>query len=93
MFWSCHLCKAETKPSVSERSSGQKQSDIQNSIEVSENQWANSQEPEPSLSNTETPKTPEKGERKVKLTIDGQEFDVTLYDTSAANVLYDMLPP
>ena len=28
----------------------------------------------------------------MKLIIDGQEFDVTLYDTPAANALYDMLP-
>lgn len=76
-------------PPVSEQSSGQEQSDIQNSTEVLENQSANSQEPESSSSNTETPET---GERKMKLTIDGQEFDVTLYDTPAANALYDMLP-
>lgn len=28
----------------------------------------------------------------MKLTIDEQEFDVTLYDIPAANALYDMLP-
>lgn len=99
LFLSVLLCfglaacaEQKTTPSVSEQSSGQEQSDIQNSTEVSENQWANSQEPEPSSSNTETPETSEKGERKVKLTIGGQEFDVTLYDTPAANALYDMLP-
>ena len=99
LFFSVLLCfglaacvEQKTTPSVSEQSSGQEQSDIQNRTEVSENQWANSQEPEPSSSNTETPETPEKGERKVKLTIGGQEFDVTLYDTPAANALYDMLP-
>lgn len=32
------------------------------------------------------------GERKVKLTVNGKEFDVSLYDTPAANALYDMLP-
>lgn len=47
------------------------------------------QEPESSASNIETSET---GERKVKLTIDGQDFDVTLYDTPAAHALYDMLP-
>ena len=31
-------------------------------------------------------------ERKVKMTIDGQEISVTLYDTPAADALYDMLP-
>lgn len=99
LFLSVLLCfglaacaEQKTTPSVSEQSSGQEQSDIQNSSEVSENQSNNSQEPELSSSNTETPETSETGERKVKLTIDGQEFDVTLYDTPAANALYDMLP-
>ena len=67
------------------------QSDTQNSTEVSENQSANSQELESSNS-TETSGTPETGARKIKLAIDGQEFDVTLYHTPAANALYDMLP-
>ena len=31
-------------------------------------------------------------ERKLKLTVDGQEWSITLYDTPAANALYDMLP-
>lgn len=47
------------------------------------------QRQESSSGNTETLKT---GERKAKIIIDGQEFDVTLYDTPAANALYDMLP-
>lgn len=79
-------------PPVSEQSSKQEQTDIQTGTEISENESNNSQEPEPSSSNTETPVTSETGERKVKLIIDGQEFDVTLYDTPAANALYDMLP-
>lgn len=99
LFLSVLLCfglaacaEQKTTPSVSEQSSRQEQSDIQSNPEVSENQSANSQEPEPSSSNAETLETPETGERKVKLTIDGQEFDVTLYDTPAANSLYNMLP-
>lgn len=79
-------------PPVSEQSSQQEQSDIPNNTEVSESQTTNSQEPESSSSNIETSETPETGERKVKLIIDGQGFDVTLYDTPAANALYDMLP-
>lgn len=82
----------KTTPPVSEKSSGQEQSDIQNNNDSLETQSANSQEPDSEADNTETPATPETGERKVKLTIDGQEFDVTLYDTPAANALYDMLP-
>ena len=31
-------------------------------------------------------------ERKLKLTVDGQKVSITLYDTPAANALYDMLP-
>lgn len=31
-------------------------------------------------------------ERKLKLTVGGQEIRITLYDTPAANALYDMLP-
>ncbi len=31
-------------------------------------------------------------ERKLKLTVDGQEISITLFDTPAANALYDMLP-
>ena len=98
LFLSVLLCftiaacaEQKTKPPVSEQSSGQEQSDTQNSTEVSENQSANSQELESSNS-TETSGTPETGARKIKLAIDGQEFDVTLYHTPAANALYDMLP-
>lgn len=82
----------KTTPPVSEQSLQQEQSDIITSTEISENHFVNSQEPISSSSNAETSKTPETGERKVKLTIDGQEFDVTLYDTPTANALYDMLP-
>ena len=92
LCFSLAACAAqETTPPVSEQSSRQEQPNIPNNTEVSENPSANSQEPE-SSSNTETPGNPETGERKVKLTIGGQEFDVTLYDTPAANALYDMLP-
>ncbi|MGI5896396.1 MAG: cyclophilin-like fold protein [Oscillospiraceae bacterium] len=76
-------------PLVSEQSSQQEQSYIQNNTEILENQSTNSQELESLSSNIETPET---GERKLKLTINGQEFDVTLYNTPAANALYDMLP-
>lgn len=82
----------EPTPPVSAQSFKQEQSDIQTSTEISKNQSVNSQEPASSSGNAETSETPEAGERKVKLIIDGQEFDVTLYDTPAANALYDMLP-
>lgn len=99
LFLSVLLClglaacaEQKTSSSVSEQGSGQEQPNIQNSTDVSENQSDNSQEPESSSNNTETTETPETGERKVKVTIDGREFDATLYDTPAANALYDMLP-
>ncbi len=34
----------------------------------------------------------ENTERKLKMTVNGQEVVITLYDTPAANALYDMLP-
>lgn len=34
----------------------------------------------------------ENEERKLKMTIDGQEISISLYDTPAANALYEMLP-
>lgn len=34
----------------------------------------------------------ENGERKLKLTLDGEQIDITLYDTPTANALYEMLP-
>ena len=73
LFLSVLLCftiaacaEQKTKPPVSEQSSGQEQSDTQNSTEVSENQSANSQELESSNS-TETSGTPETGARKIKI--------------------------
>ena len=79
----------QTAPPAFGQSSRQEQPDIQNNAGSSESQSTNAQGPEPSSGNTEISET---GERKVKLTIDGQAFDVTLYDTPAANALYDMLP-
>lgn len=83
------LAACETRlvaPPVSEQSSQQEQSDIQNNTEVSENESINLQEPESYSSNTET------GERKLKLTINEHDLPVTIYNTPAANALYDMLP-
>ncbi|MGN0634479.1 MAG: cyclophilin-like fold protein [Oscillospiraceae bacterium] len=40
----------------------------------------------------EEPSETKNSERKLKMIIDGQELDVTLYDTPAANALYEMLP-
>ncbi|MCU6761548.1 Uncharacterized conserved protein [uncultured Roseburia sp.] len=75
--------------SVSRHSSQQEQSEIQNNAEASENKSADSQASTSSPGNV---KTPQSGEKKLKLAINGQEFDVTLYDTPAANTLYNMLP-
>lgn len=42
--------------------------------------------------NKEAPSDMEHSERNLKMIVNGQEFEVTLYDTPAANALYDMLP-
>lgn len=72
LFLSVRLCfgltacaEQKATPSVSEQSSQQEQSNIQNSNEVLENLSANSQDQESSSGNTETPET---GELKAKLT-------------------------
>lgn len=79
----------QATPPVSEESSYQEQSDIQNRNDISDTQLNQYQETEFSHDNTETSET---GNHKVKLIIDGQELSVTLYDTPAANALYDTLP-
>lgn len=76
-------------PPVTNQSSEQQQSDTQSHVDNSANKIMDSQASESSLTDAEAPET---GEQKLKLTIDGQAFDVTLYDTPAANALYDMLP-
>ena len=76
-------------PLASESTAQQEPPTIQNSAEASESRSTSSQAMGPSSSNATAPET---GEKKLKLTINGQEFDVTLYDTPAANALYDMLP-
>ena len=96
LFFSVLLCFGLTVcvvqkvvPSVSQQSSQQEHFNIQNNSGVLENQSTNPQVQDFTSSDTETPET---GVRKAKLIIDGQEFDVTLYNTPAANALYDMLP-
>lgn len=79
----------ETAPSVSEQSSVLEQSDNSDNADRLENQSSETEVQESSENNTDKA---EKGEKKLKLVIEGQEFDVTLYDTPAANSLYDMLP-
>lgn len=75
-------------PTASVQESRQEQSDMQSNVST-DAQSTNSQETKSSSENTETS---EREEQKVKLIIDGQEFQVTLYDTPAANALYNMLP-
>lgn len=79
----------ETAPSVSEQSSVLEQSDNSDNEDILESQSSEAEVQESSENNTDEA---EKGEQKLKLVIEGQEFDVTLYDTPAANSLYDMLP-
>ena len=72
--------------SVPESSSRPPQPDTQSNSVASEAASADSQTAESSADNAEA------GGKKAKLTINGQEFVVTLYDTPAANALYEMLP-
>ena len=69
--------------------SQQEESDTPNSAEVEKSPSTDLQEPQSTSEDTEAP---ESQERKLKMTVDGQELDVTLYDTPAANALYDLLP-
>lgn len=82
----------KTEPSDFEQSLQHEQTDGQTGTQTSEKQTADLTEPESASINAETAELTEAGERKVKLTIEGQKFDVTLYDNPAANALYDMLP-
>lgn len=79
----------KAQPIVSEERSEQEQAPPQSDTDNPEIQETDSQTQESSPSNTRTLET---GEQKLKLVIEGQVFDVTLYDTPAANSLYDMLP-
>ncbi|WP_195976235.1 cyclophilin-like fold protein [Hydrogeniiclostridium mannosilyticum] len=79
----------QAAPSVSEQSSSQEQYSIQSPADSSAEEAAGSQASESSSVSTDAPAATE---RKLKMTIDGQEILITLYDTPAANALYDMLP-
>ena len=82
-------CAAQRTPPDSMQDAQQEPADRQCGFETPEDQPADGQQPEPALDDAETPETET---RKVKLIIDGQAFDVTLYDTPAAQALYEMLP-
>lgn len=69
--------------------SQQEESDTPSSVEVEKSPSTDLQEPQSDAEDTEAP---ESQGRKLKMTVDGQELDVTLYDTPAANALYDLLP-
>lgn len=89
-YFSLAACTEQKAPPIApEQNSEQEQTPPQSDTDAPELQPTDSQTQESSPSNTGTLET---GERKLKLVIDGQEFDVTLYDTPAANALYDMLP-
>lgn len=69
--------------------SQQEESDTQSGAKIEKNQSTDLQELQ---SDSEDTEAPESQERKLKMLVDEQELDVTLYDTPAANALYDMLP-
>lgn len=57
------------------------------SAEMAINEWLNNLGFVVAETNSESVK-----ERKLRMIVDGQEISITLYDTPAANALYDMLP-
>lgn len=69
--------------------SQQEESDTQSGAIIEKSQSTDLQELQ---SDSEDTEAPESQERKLKMLVDEQELDVTLYDTPAANALYDMLP-
>ena len=78
----------ETPQTSSQPNTNQEQSDITtDDISSSGNTQTDTAEGEATVS-SEAEATLE---RKLKLTVDGQEISITLYDTPAANALYDML--
>ena len=81
-------CTGQQAPQTSlQPSANQKQSNTEiNDLNSSDDTQRNTAESEPAFSEIEA-KT-----RKLQLTIDGQEIDITLYNTPAANALYDLLP-
>ena len=78
-----------TDAASTSKDSHQEEPDTQSSTEVEKSQSTNLQELQ---SDSEDTEAPESQERKLKMLVDEQELDVTLYDTPAANALYDMLP-
>ena len=93
LFLSALLCfgfaacaDRQAAASVPESSSRPPQPDTQSNSVASEAASADSQTAESSADNAEA------GGKKAKLTINGREFAVTLYDTPAANALYELLP-
>jgi hypothetical protein len=60
---------------------------VGDSAETAINKWLDNLGFVVAESNSESVK-----ERKLRMIVDGQEISITLYDTPAANALYDMLP-
>ena len=85
-FGSAACADRQAAASVPESSSRPAQPDTQSGSAASEAASADSQTAESSADNAEA------GGKKAKLTINEQEFAVTLYDTPAANALYELLP-
>ena len=96
IFFSILLClslaacaEQNIPPTVSEERPVQEELNTQSFANNSSDEANNSQAHEASETNMEMS---EMTKRKLKMTIDGQEILITLYDTPAANALYNMLP-
>ena len=62
------------------------------SIAPTETTTASNESPEPSGEDATEPVETAPTERKLKMTVDGQEISIILYDTPTANALYEALP-
>ena len=62
------------------------------SIAPTETPTASYESTEPSSETATEPVETASAERKIKMTVDGQEISIVLYDTPTANALYEALP-
>lgn len=84
LFCLCFSACGEQKGLAASESPAQMPSETQNNTETLYSKEEGTSSDKPEIAKGE--------EKKLKLIIEGQELDVTLYDTPAANALYTMLP-
>lgn len=90
LFLCCTACTAGPAPEQTESTGTSGQSVTEPSASEKEDPQSSSA-PESAPPQSES-NIPENREHAVKLIVNGQEFEATLYDTPAANSLYELLP-